>query len=160
MLVVLVVLSAVCLSGVCASALSEDEFRASFINYTRSFGKQYTLTQMFAKYDQYKATLADINAHNANPASTYRKTVNQYSDLTAAEFAAMKGLSGADVLDSGVTEEYRQYARCHSIDHNRNDGIGIWSYSGLASPHAEPRHRRQEPRKLRRVLVILSDWCD
>jgi len=73
------------------SSLREDEYRAHFVNFTRAYGKTYTAAQMFEKYETFKLAHDEMTAHNSNPNRTFTKGINHLSDLTAAEFAALKG---------------------------------------------------------------------
>ena len=62
----------------------------SFDDYKAEFGKKYSKEgeEQYRKV-VFLRNLVKINEHNANPASTHQMGVNQFTDLTDAEFAAI-----------------------------------------------------------------------
>lgn len=62
----------------------------SFEQFKRQFGKRYTREgeEQYRKNIFLRNVIA-INEHNANPKNTYTMGVNQFTDLTQAEFAAI-----------------------------------------------------------------------
>jgi hypothetical protein len=62
----------------------------SFEQYKREFGKRYTREgEEQYRRNIFLRNLININEHNANPKNTYTMGVNQFTDLTSAEFEAM-----------------------------------------------------------------------
>ena len=59
----------------------------SFEQYKKEFGKRYTKDgeELYRK-NIFLRNLIAINEHNANPKNTYTMGVNQFTDLTQAEF--------------------------------------------------------------------------
>jgi len=85
--------------------LSENEYQTQFIEFTRTYNKQYAAESMFAKYNTFKSWVDFVRNHNvAN--NTWEAGINEFSDLTEAEFAAiyLTGLAGADSAPVDVTE--------------------------------------------------------
>jgi hypothetical protein len=62
----------------------------SFEQYKRDFNKHYTREGEDAyRKNIFLRTLITINEHNANPKHTYTMGINQFTDLTKAEFEAI-----------------------------------------------------------------------
>ena len=63
---------------------------SSFEQFKADFGKRYTREgeEQYRK-NIFLRNLIRIQEHNANPASTYQQGVNQFTDLTQAEFEAI-----------------------------------------------------------------------
>jgi len=57
-----------------------------FVKYMRKYGKTYSSTQFNVRYNIFKANLEFINKHNADRTNTHTVAVNQFADLTGAEF--------------------------------------------------------------------------
>lgn len=62
----------------------------SFEQFKREFGKHYSREgeEQYRK-NIFLRNVISINEHNANPKNTYTMGVNQFTDLTQAEFAAI-----------------------------------------------------------------------
>jgi hypothetical protein len=81
--------------AVAASALVEDASQQAFFSFVKEFNKQYPTEEVFDRYNTFKANLELINAHN-NGSSDWKMGVNQFADLTSAEFKAYLGLRPRD----------------------------------------------------------------
>jgi len=57
----------------------------------KDFNKQYPTEEVFDRFNTFKANLELINAHN-NGSGSWKMGVNQFADLTPAEFKAYLGL--------------------------------------------------------------------
>merc|ERR1719253_816750 len=69
-------------------ALAQSLPHSQFAAFKQQYNKSYTdLNQEIARLRIFEANLAKIEAHNADSRWTYTLGVNQYADLTAAEFA-------------------------------------------------------------------------
>jgi len=68
-------------------ASPEDEYlRLQFAKFQVDFGKEYlTRGEQEHRFNIFKANLKEIKAHN-NAGHSYKKGINQFSDLTKAEF--------------------------------------------------------------------------
>jgi len=84
-------MKAVILGAAAASALVEDASQQAFFSFVKSFNKQYPTEEVFDRYNTFKANLELINAHN-NGSSDWKMGVNQFADLSQAEFKAYLGL--------------------------------------------------------------------
>jgi hypothetical protein len=79
---------AVCLLAVvAASALSEVEYQNKFVQYIANFDKTYAHEEFFNRYNIFKSWVDHVEEHNAGNHS-WVAGINQFSDLTAAEFKA------------------------------------------------------------------------
>jgi C1A family cysteine protease len=83
-LIVLAVLLAV-LSVVDARRTTEKEYQKAFVNFINKYHKAYPHDEFFARYEIFKSNYDLIRAHNSKP-SSYSMGVNQFADLTSAEF--------------------------------------------------------------------------
>jgi C1A family cysteine protease len=86
----LVVVAAV----VAVSAISESEYQNKFVQWISVFDKQYTADAFFTRYNTFKGWVDFIELHNAAN-HTWKAGLNQFSDLTPAEFQAQY-LTGLD----------------------------------------------------------------
>jgi len=71
--------------------LMEDAAHQAFFSFVKELNKQYPTEEVFDRYNAFKANLDLINAHN-NGSSSWKMGVNQFSDLSPAEFKAFLGL--------------------------------------------------------------------
>jgi len=64
-----------------------------FEDYVVQFDKSYAVnsTEWFHRETTYLANKAEIDAHNANPAHSYKKAINQFTDMTKSEFKQFLG---------------------------------------------------------------------
>jgi hypothetical protein len=99
--IALVALAVVAVAAV--APLSESEYQAQFVNYVETFDKQYSHEEFFGRFNVFKANLDIIRAHNEANA-TWTMGVNQFTDLTAAEFKA-KYLSSLVVPEGWTAPE-------------------------------------------------------
>jgi C1A family cysteine protease len=88
-------MKAVILGAAAASALLEDASHQAFFSFVKEFNKQYPTEEVFDRYNTFKANLELINAHN-NGSSSWKMGVNQFADLSPAEFKAYLGLKPRD----------------------------------------------------------------
>jgi len=73
----------------------EDASQQAFFSFVKEFNKQYPTEEVFDRYNTFKANLELINAHN-NGSSSWKMGVNQFADLSPAEFKAFLGLKPRD----------------------------------------------------------------
>jgi len=85
----------VILGAAAASALVEDASQQAFFAFVKEFNKQYPTEEVFDRYNTFKANLELIHAHNAGN-SGWEMGVNQFADLTPAEFKNYLGLRPRD----------------------------------------------------------------
>jgi C1A family cysteine protease len=86
------VLVALVVAAVAVSAFSEIEYQNRFVEWIDMFDKQYSHEEFFGRYNTFKSWVDFVEAHNAAN-FTWKAGINQFSDLTPAEFQA-KHLNG------------------------------------------------------------------
>jgi C1A family cysteine protease len=87
-------MKAVILGAAAASALVEDAQQA-FFSFVKTYNKQYPTEEVFDRFNTFKANLELINAHNSG-SSGWTMGVNQFADLSPAEFKNYLGLKPRD----------------------------------------------------------------
>jgi len=86
--IAIAVLAAVAVTAI--PALTQQEYESEFVKYVGDFHKAYTADLFFAKFQTFKANLDSIREHNAQGLS-WTQAVNQFADMTPAEFEAWVG---------------------------------------------------------------------
>jgi C1A family cysteine protease len=81
--VLLVVALAVAVAAI--SPLSEVEYQARFVQYIEDFDKTYGHEEFFNRFNTFKYWVDFVREHNSGN-STWTAGINQFSDLTPAEF--------------------------------------------------------------------------
>jgi len=81
----LVVLTVVAVSAL--APLSEQDYQNSFVQYVADFDKTYSHEEFFHRFNVFKGWMDFVREHNSGN-STWQAGINQFSDLTAAEFKA------------------------------------------------------------------------
>jgi cathepsin L len=107
-----------------AKVLAETNYEYTFEAYAAEFGKVYESEVVRSKREEaFSANLAKIKAHNSQtPAPSWTMGVNQFADLTSAEFKAMtKGRSkpstaNLDQPDGLSAEERATFQKHHAND--------------------------------------------
>jgi len=95
------ILVLVAVAGV--AALSERDYQDKFVNWMSTFDKTYSHEEFFARYNTFKSWVDFVATHNAGN-STWQAGLNQFSDLTPAQFAAQH-LNGLPSLPTEATAE-------------------------------------------------------
>jgi len=67
-------------------ALSEQEYRDSFIDFMQTYSKSYNHDEFQYRYQIYKNNLDFIKVQNAKPDATFTVALNAFADLTNKEF--------------------------------------------------------------------------
>jgi hypothetical protein len=80
-----ILLVAVLVAGV--AALSEQQYQSQFVGFMNTFDKQYSHDEFFTRFATFKSWVDTVAAHNAGN-HTWTMGINQFSDLTPAEFKA------------------------------------------------------------------------
>jgi cathepsin L len=84
----LLVCLAVAVVAVAAVApLAESDYQNQFVSYIANFDKTYSHEEFFTRYNIFKTRVDFVREHNAGN-STWTAGINQFSDLTDAEFKA------------------------------------------------------------------------
>lgn len=71
---------------------SEMELKEMFIDFIKEFQKKYPHQQSLSRFEAFKMNVEQIHMHNINRErnnATYSMGVNQFSDLTPAEFKSL-----------------------------------------------------------------------
>jgi len=76
------------LATVSALRISEEVYQSEFTEFVAEFDKSYSVPEFFKRFQIFKENYASIVNHN-NGNHTWTAGVNQFSDLTAAEFEAL-----------------------------------------------------------------------
>jgi C1A family cysteine protease len=75
----------VALLAVAVSALTEREYQNQFLEFTRTYNKQYNQNEIFTKYETFKYWVNFVARHNAAN-KTWEAGINEFSDLMPEEF--------------------------------------------------------------------------
>jgi len=78
----------VCAAVLASATLTEEQNQFLFTKWIAQHGKSYETNDFFGRYNVFTANLAKIQEHNAGNHS-YTFAMNQFGDLTEAEFKAM-----------------------------------------------------------------------
>jgi hypothetical protein len=70
---------------VAAAALTQQETEDEFVQFVARFSKNYATSEVFTRFNIFKATLMEIERHNAMNL-TWTMGVNEFSDMTQEEF--------------------------------------------------------------------------
>jgi len=81
--------------GAVAALAAEDATQQAFFQFVKDYNKQYPTEEVFDRFNIFKANLDLITAHN-NGSTGWKMGINQFADLTAAEFKAYLGLKPRD----------------------------------------------------------------
>jgi cathepsin L len=73
---------------VAAYAYTEREYQTMFTDWMQLYQKSYHHDQFRARYQIWKDNLGFIDAHNADSTKTFKVAMNQFGDLTLAEFTS------------------------------------------------------------------------
>jgi len=81
--------------GAVAALAAEDATQQAFFQFVKDYNKQYPTEEVFDRFNVFKANLDLITAHN-NGSTGWKMGINQFADLTPAEFKAYLGLKPRD----------------------------------------------------------------
>jgi len=65
---------------------SENQYRSEFSNFVSKHEKTYTVEDLLARFETFKANLDFITQHNADSTQTHTVAVNKFADLTNEEY--------------------------------------------------------------------------
>ena len=87
-----VALAAVAATSAAAAPLTQEQYQFLFTRFVDTYEKSYESNSFFSKFNTFKNNVDLILAHNANPEKTFTMGMNQFGDLTQAEFAKLMTL--------------------------------------------------------------------
>lgn len=117
-------MKAVIFGAAAASALVDSQ--QAFFSFVKEFNKQYPTEEVFDRYNTFKANLELIKAHNAGNHG-WEMGVNQFADLSAAEFKAYLGLRPRD-------NAYARSKNTATFSSNVAAGDVDWVSKGAVTP--------------------------
>jgi len=71
-----------------AGYITEKQYQTEFSKFVKVHSKKYAVEEFFNRYEIFKSNLDLIEQHNAQPGVTSTMGVNQFTDMTSAEFKA------------------------------------------------------------------------
>jgi len=85
----------------CVAALDQDNLVGyTYSQYVVDFNKHYETAAENALHEAiFNANLAEVIAHNGDVSQSYKKGINQFTDMTANEFKAYNGYNMAQALE-------------------------------------------------------------
>jgi C1A family cysteine protease len=121
-------LAVVLVLAVAVTAVTQREAEDQFVEFVARYSKNYATTEVLQRFSNFKATLQEIERHNAANL-TWTMGVNEYADMSYDEFAA-KMLTGFDAASvqydpSAPVREYKGEPLPNDVD---------WRTSGAVSP--------------------------
>jgi len=122
-----VVLAVLVLAAV-VSAVSIPEAQNEFVAFVAAYNKNYATTDILYRFNNFKATLDEIERHNAAN-FTWTKGINEFADMTNEEFMSKVVGNGFDasrvVVDHAVMEQKVKGPIPNDVD---------WRTQGVVSP--------------------------
>jgi hypothetical protein len=112
-----------------SATLTEEQNQFLFTKWIAQYGKSYETNDFFSRYNVFTANLQKIQEHNAGNHS-YTFAMNQFGDLTEAEFKAQYA--------SGLRPRLAPYATAHITSHvtadvNTRDAMD-WNTRNAVTP--------------------------
>jgi len=72
-----------------AAVTAADKYEDAFVNFMQTHQKAYEHHEFQSRFEIFRDNLDFIERHNADPTNTHTVALNEFADLTAAEFAAI-----------------------------------------------------------------------
>jgi len=117
------ILVLVAVAGV--AALSERDYQDQFVNWMGTFDKTYAHEEFFARYNTFKSWVDFVANHNAAN-NTWQAGLNQFSDLTPAQFAAQ--------MLTGLTSEPTPVPTAENMEVFTPSNDVDWRSKGAVTP--------------------------
>lgn len=109
--------------AVSAMAITEKEYRTSFLQFIKDYNKQYSAKEFSGRYATFKKNMDFIESWNSNP-EAHTVGINFLADLTVAEYSAL-------YLGTRISKENVTYVS--SVDAAAPSSVD-WRTKGAVTP--------------------------
>lgn len=110
-----------------AKAFTDAQYEYLFTKWVSQHNKVYAHDQFFAKFNQFKINLDKIHKHNQGNHS-YTLAMNQFGDMSTAEFKAINGFRGYQ------NEYLRSQNKPHGLKHVKLAASVDWRQKAAVTP--------------------------
>jgi len=128
-----------------AAYVTERQYQREFSRFVKTYSKKYATDDFFNRYELFKANLDLIELHNSQAGITSTMGVNQFTDMSSAEFASkMNGYKPAakksrkaakqsnSMVDAPATLDWRTKGAVTPVKDQAQCG-SCWSFSATGS---------------------------
>jgi cathepsin L len=141
---VLATLSALALAVATTEAgyVTEKQYQREFSRFVKTHNKKYLTDDFFNRYEIFKSNLDLIELHNSQAGQTSTMGVNQFADMTSAEFAskmngykpvkAGKVMPVESIADAPASLDWRDKGAVTAVKDQGQCG-SCWSFSTTGS---------------------------
>jgi KDEL-tailed cysteine endopeptidase len=70
--------------------LNENYYQVKFLDFVKTYNKQYTENEIDLRYNTFKENLMKIHEHNSNTDHSWKMNINQFADMNNDEFKQFK----------------------------------------------------------------------
>lgn len=69
---------------------TENIYKVKFLDFVKTYNKQYNENEIDFRYNTFKENLIKINQHNSNQDHSWKMSINQFADMNIDEFRQYK----------------------------------------------------------------------